>query len=305
MFSACEDSPQGVGVYDAPPGDVRGKLGTVDASKLKISIFNIGNFGGIEKTSSERTKLRAKEIGRTLKNKIFSQNDIYIFTDIIGETNGLKEFNNKIKHNGAKCRPVERGVKRFIVICYHEDIKLVKSKALLGGIFNLNQQDNLPAFGAKLKHKVKINGKLIEHEFFLVVLDYSRRPEVDDKLMQRMEYTEEVAAETSKYNEGLPTIIVGDWRNSSSTNEIHEHHQILRAEFPDMDLFEAAESTVIDTDEESPRVRKYNNIIYSSKVWGKGAVSNLGACNKPSQKDDYRWSISDNCPTMFTLERKL
>lgn len=301
VFSACEDTPQGVGTYKAPTGNVNQKQSAVDASKLKFSIFNIGHFGDPTKEDKVDTRSRASAIRKTLNKSILGLSNISVFLDIIDYKYFVKTIGETLKCGPAGAT-YENNLQRYIAVCHHADFKVTRTSKDLEKLELNIMQNSPPVYGAKFKYENEKNPEL-EYEFYLVVVDYSRNS-VLDSASKRELLSEEIALAVSEYSKDLPVIVIGDWRNTSG-EEMEKHQDIFKSEFSNIDLLQAKENTVINTDESNPMVQKYNNILFNSDIWGAGLVKNLGACNQDSGQIKYIREIGLNCPTVFILERKL
>ena len=141
VFSACEDSPQEVGVYVPPTGTNPGggqqqKVDPVENSKLKISIFNLENLGNTDFETSDETDDRIEKIEDTLRDKILAENDFYIFLGIFNENKAISKFKKILQSDQVSCAQnisgSEENKNRYTVVCFKEEIKLKEVKRLVG-----------------------------------------------------------------------------------------------------------------------------------------------------------------------------
>jgi len=193
-------------------------------------------------------------------------------------------------------------------VCRNQNFRITsKSKSLESLSFKLNKEESVQAYGASYKYEHKDKKKSMEenkkldYEFYLVALDYSDVISAQS----REEFSERIALEVSEKSKGLPVVIVGDWRNDSEENEMEILFTKFNLEFSDLGLMQAKNNTVINTDKSNPVDKKFNNLLFNLEIWGEGPVKYLGACGKLSGQERYQKTIGNDCPTIFTLERKL
>jgi len=291
FISSCEDGPQEVGVYDGPvnnPGQGSQKVTPMDASEIKVSILNLENLGDTDFESGSETNTRISNIRTQLLSRIISQNDVYFFLGIIGEKIAAR-FINLFDKSKINCLNGKRG-ETYTLACHKNELKFVREGS------NFNDNSTLPMFNARFQHED------FNLDFYISILDYSN---VNGDSQERLKYTEQISDHIDEHNQGLPTMIIGDWRTQSDSNEMNNLFTVVNKIIGNMDLLEADDSTVINTDQSNSVIKKYNNVIFNSVAWTKESAKNIGACNRSSGQAKYQKDIGSNCPTMFVLKSNL